>query len=405
MDGARTVNNLSGEEIATPTGPRDARIVWPVIRDPEPFSRTKIPHLFHRDVTGLLVNTVFDAWWRTLAQASTYTVTANNQCAVDISMFVHKAVQTIVRVTDPANSSALFTFSGNVLEAYTPFHVLLAYGWKCTVLKAYKYMRHLVFVWTRATPDVPESWCAYRFSGCRTTYRDTFVLGMNNMKVELEQGFSRARQILRLETWRTRSLSSRNCTSKTSRDGGVPSADMRLVFSLRHRGQETVFSVEETPDRQLQEEVDRLLGIGRDLENSRVQRSVGSTPLSCVKSCKYHCSLASNEEILERVDERRKLLKVIRKRKKNWMEHSFRREYLLTDAMEGIVCGKRLKGRRRYTFIDDIKGSGKYMDLKRLAEYRRAWRDTTRKPASGQNTNDDDDDDDELFACCISGRR
>ncbi|KAJ8873492.1 hypothetical protein PR048_024310 [Dryococelus australis] len=58
--------------------------------------------------------------------------------------------------------------------------------------------------------------------------------------------------------------------------------------------------------------------------------------------------------------------------------------------MEGIVCGKRLKGRTRYMFIDYINGSGKYMNLKRLAEDRRAWRDTTYKPASGQNTNDDD---------------
>ncbi|KAJ8882022.1 hypothetical protein PR048_018510 [Dryococelus australis] len=48
-----------------------------------------------------------------------------------------------------------------------------------------------------------------------------------------------------------------------------------------------------------------------------------------------------NEEVLERVDERRKLLKVTRERKKNWMVHSLRRECLLTDAMEGIVCGKK----------------------------------------------------------------
>ncbi|KAJ8884361.1 hypothetical protein PR048_016218 [Dryococelus australis] len=52
-----------------------------------------------------------------------------------------------------------------------------------------------------------------------------------------------------------------------------------------------------------------------------------------------------------------KLLKVIRERK-NWTGHSLRRECLLTDAVEGIVCGKILKGRRRYKLIDDIKGSG-----------------------------------------------
>ncbi|KAJ8891858.1 hypothetical protein PR048_004412 [Dryococelus australis] len=45
------------------------------------------------------------------------------------------------------------------------------------------------------------------------------------------------RQILRLETRRTRSLSSRHSASKTSRVRGVPFADMSLVFSLWHLGQ------------------------------------------------------------------------------------------------------------------------------------------------------------------------
>ncbi|KAJ8878807.1 hypothetical protein PR048_019393 [Dryococelus australis] len=44
-------------------------------------------------------------------------------------------------------------------------------------------------------------------------------------------------QILRLETRRTRSLSLRHCTSKTSGDGGMPSTDIRLVISLLHHGQ------------------------------------------------------------------------------------------------------------------------------------------------------------------------
>ncbi|KAJ8869189.1 hypothetical protein PR048_030759 [Dryococelus australis] len=44
-------------------------------------------------------------------------------------------------------------------------------------------------------------------------------------------------QLLRLETRQTRSLSSGYCTSKTSRDGGVLSSDIRLVSSLRCREQ------------------------------------------------------------------------------------------------------------------------------------------------------------------------
>lgn len=85
----------------------------------------------------------------------------------------------------------------------------------------------------------------------------------------------------------------------------------------------------------------------------------------------------SNERVLERIGERRCLLKVIRERKKNWLGHSLRRECLLKDALEGLVCGRRLRGRRRYKMIDDIKGSGNYVDLKRKAEDRTAWRTTT----------------------------
>ncbi|KAJ8888117.1 hypothetical protein PR048_007604 [Dryococelus australis] len=48
---------------------------------------------------------------------------------------------------------------------------------------------------------------------------------------ELKNKPLQAGQILRLETRRTRSLSPRHCTSKTSRDGGVSSADICLVIS------------------------------------------------------------------------------------------------------------------------------------------------------------------------------
>ncbi|KAJ8875405.1 hypothetical protein PR048_023300 [Dryococelus australis] len=87
----------------------------------------------------------------------------------------------------------------------------------------------------------------------------------------------------------------------------------------------------------------------------------------------------SNEELLERVDERRKLLKVITERKKNCLGHSLRQGVLANRCYGRNSLWKILKGRKRYKLIDEIKGSGKYMDLKRLAEDGRAWRDTTRK--------------------------
>ncbi|KAJ8874951.1 hypothetical protein PR048_022841 [Dryococelus australis] len=47
---------------------------------------------------GPLVHTVFDTW-RTLAQSSPSTVTADNQCAVDIGIFVHKTVESSMQVS------------------------------------------------------------------------------------------------------------------------------------------------------------------------------------------------------------------------------------------------------------------------------------------------------------------
>ncbi|KAJ8866176.1 hypothetical protein PR048_033700, partial [Dryococelus australis] len=65
-----------------------------------------------------------------------------------------------------------------------------------------------------------------------------FVVALNASK-QTRPGRPSAPIILRLETQQTRPLSSRHCARKTSRDGGVPSADMRLVFSLRHHGQDS----------------------------------------------------------------------------------------------------------------------------------------------------------------------
>ncbi|KAJ8873690.1 hypothetical protein PR048_024522 [Dryococelus australis] len=52
-----------------------------------------------------LDHTVCYTSWRTLAQSSPFTVTANNQCAVDIGMFAHKTVETSLQVTELANYS------------------------------------------------------------------------------------------------------------------------------------------------------------------------------------------------------------------------------------------------------------------------------------------------------------
>ena len=83
-----------------------------------------------------------------------------------------------------------------------------------------------------------------------------------------------------------------------------------------------------------------------------------------------------NVEVLERIGEKRQILEVIKNRKRNWIGHWLRRECLLLTALEGLVEGKRGRGRRRYQMVDNIKVEGSYWKMKRLAECRKEWRTT-----------------------------
>ncbi|KAJ4438188.1 hypothetical protein ANN_14127 [Periplaneta americana] len=55
--------------------------------------------------------------------------------------------------------------------------------------------------------------------------------------------------------------------------------------------------------------------------------------------------------------------------KRNWLGHWLRRNCLLKDALEEMVNGRRVRGRRRYQMIDDIKIYGSYEETKRKAEH------------------------------------
>ena len=61
-----------------------------------------------------------------------------------------------------------------------------------------------------------------------------------------------------------------------------------------------------------------------------------------------------NAVVLERVGEERIMLELIKKRKRNWLCDWLRRNCLLKDALEGIVNGKKVRGRIRYQVIDNI---------------------------------------------------
>ena len=52
--------------------------------------------------------------------------------------------------------------------------------------------------------------------------------------------------------------------------------------------------------------------------------------------------------LLERAGEGRTMLELVRKRKRNCLGHWLRRNCLLKEALEGMVNGKKVRGRRRY---------------------------------------------------------
>ena len=81
-----------------------------------------------------------------------------------------------------------------------------------------------------------------------------------------------------------------------------------------------------------------------------------------------------NAVVLERVREGRIMLELIKKRKRNWLCNWLRGNFLLEAAQEGIVNGKKVRGRRGYQMIDNIMINGLYADTKRKNEKRVEWR-------------------------------
>jgi hypothetical protein len=85
-----------------------------------------------------------------------------------------------------------------------------------------------------------------------------------------------------------------------------------------------------------------------------------------------------NEEVLQRVEERRNTLHEICKRKANWIGHILRRNCLLQRVTEGKIKGEievtGRRGRRLRKLLDDIKGRTEYSHLKEEALDRTMWR-------------------------------
>jgi len=82
----------------------------------------------------------------------------------------------------------------------------------------------------------------------------------------------------------------------------------------------------------------------------------------------------TNEEVLQMVGERRRLLQTILERKKNWIGHVLRGEGLLLKVIEGRMEGKRGRGRKRMGMLEDMMENS-YVEMKRKAQNRAEWRD------------------------------
>ena len=82
----------------------------------------------------------------------------------------------------------------------------------------------------------------------------------------------------------------------------------------------------------------------------------------------------TNEDVLNLVGEKRKILKVILARKKRWIGHILRGEGLVKDVMEGRTFGKKGRGRPRIMLLDDLKKDDSYQAMKSKARDRSLWR-------------------------------
>ena len=81
-----------------------------------------------------------------------------------------------------------------------------------------------------------------------------------------------------------------------------------------------------------------------------------------------------NSVLLEIMGEERAMLEPVKKRKRNWLGHWLGRNCLLKNVLEGMVNGKKIRGRRRYQMIDNIMINGLYADKNRKAEKMVEWR-------------------------------
>ena len=83
---------------------------------------------------------------------------------------------------------------------------------------------------------------------------------------------------------------------------------------------------------------------------------------------------SNNEQVLDRIGEKRTLLNNILCRKVNWIGHILRRNCLFYDAIVGQMTEVKGVGRRRTQFLDDLRNGRRYWELKAETEDRNRWK-------------------------------
>ena len=93
----------------------------------------------------------------------------------------------------------------------------------------------------------------------------------------------------------------------------------------------------------------------------------------------------TNEEVLKKVEEKRSVMDIVRTRQKNCIGQILRGNSLQSEIMEGMMEGKRGRGRPRHKLMDWMMVDG-YRKLKEEAQHREEWSRWTFGPAKRQMT-------------------
>jgi len=97
----------------------------------------------------------------------------------------------------------------------------------------------------------------------------------------------------------------------------------------------------------------------------------------------------TNDEVLERVQENRQLINLIKERQAKWIGHVMISDTLLKDILEGKTKGKKQSGRPRQKTLDwmmERDNGHTYQELKEMAQCQETWRRWCLEPALGQRT-------------------